>query len=517
MSNETQTNTTVSEKTPSQEQRGLRIWLKDFTAIRDRKVKDKSGNTINLDDDTIIEICKGIQNTINTDTHSIINYNGEDRDTPAIFRYWSNGEFAVDRYVGIIIDKNDNQIVIGSRFDQDAEKQYFLQYVFSKAFDENGKIFKNMNPTGRYETTWDLLILFMFIQRLKEAFRKGIFRKYRQFLYNDSNVKGQIDIARYIKLDIPENGKIAYRKREYTPDNYYNILFLRALNEMEKKNPQIVKHLLADNPEVKKTLTILKSSIPEWSTVNIQQVLKNTEQKITHSVYRNYEQLRVISRIILRRLGFNAFNPNKEKAMGILISMPTLWEKFLEKTVVSPAARRLECTYISQGQRSRNDRRDGILILNGKREIKPDFYLEDQKLVLDAKYKNNWKETIDDDARPWKEDQKWDNVREDVFQVMAYMLSLECKLGGVLFPYQYKNEDDRRKKQKDFYDSAENKLLSIFPYNAKKDAAEDRYFFRLPYLIPNYEDTDSGSYHDFARKMQESADKMTEVLESLAL
>ena len=494
MSTETQTN----EKAPS----GLRIRLKDFTEISADKIKDgmitvidKEGNdrSADIDIEEIIQICKGIQDS----SPSIIDLFGRDRkESLKLFGYNPAGGYSAQGYVGVLIDPNDNQIVIGSRFDRGEEKQYFLQYVFSKAFDENGKIFKDMNPTGRYETTWDLLIVFMFLQRLKEALRKGIFRKYRQFLYNDSSVKGQIDIARYIKLDIPENGRIAYRTREYTPDNYYNILFLRALSEMEKKHPQMVKNLLAGNPEVKKTLIILKSSIPEWNTVSIRTVLKNTEHKITHSVYRNYEQLRVISRIILRRLGFNVFDANREKAMGIVISMPTLWEKFLEKTVVSRFN-----GYQAQYKK---------YILNGKREIKPDFYLEFKgqrspiRLVLDAKYKNNWKETIDTDTG--NNDNTWYNIREDVFQIMAYMLSLKCNAGGVIFPYPCGSDRELTEKREDFYKELEK--LSVFPHPENPD----RYFFRLPYLIPDYRNSDF-SYRDFAEKMEKNAERMIEVLQ----
>ena len=263
MSNETQPNpadrtneaeSANTEPTPRKEPQGLRIWLKDFTKITESTtVKDRDGNVLSGKDiniDEIIDICKGIQKNITKGLSSIFILNEEipTDKPPVIFHYGDAEKYTADRYVGIIMDEHGNQIFIGSRFDRNEEQQWFLQYVFSQAFDATGKIIKKMNPIGKYETTWDWLIMFMFIQRLKEAFRKGIFRRYRQFLHNDFNVKGQIDIARYIKLDIPENGRIAYRTREYTPDNYYNILFLRALNEMEKRNPQLMRNLLANNP-----------------------------------------------------------------------------------------------------------------------------------------------------------------------------------------------------------------------------------------------------------------------------
>ena len=49
--------------------------------------------------------------------------------------------------------------------------------------------------------------------------RKGIFRQYRRFEYNNANIKGNIDIARHIKLNTPFTGKVAYSTREFTQDN----------------------------------------------------------------------------------------------------------------------------------------------------------------------------------------------------------------------------------------------------------------------------------------------------------
>ena len=73
----------------------------------------------------------------------------------------------------------------------------------------------NLEHSKDYDDSFDFLI-YMFISFFKRALRQGLFKQYKLIKHNDSNVKGTIDINRYIKNNIPFNGKISYNTREYS-------------------------------------------------------------------------------------------------------------------------------------------------------------------------------------------------------------------------------------------------------------------------------------------------------------
>lgn len=437
-----------------------------------------------------VNICINMQKSIWDGNHKIITLNGDDDNRrPTVFKYFQN-DYYTQGYVGVISD-GENKITIGSRFDS-GENQYFLQYVFAKAFDNSGKIFEDMKVSGKSEATWDLLLMIIFVNQLKKAMRRGVFRQYRQFSYNDSNVRGQIDIPRYIKYDVPANGKIAYNTREYTVNNYYNMLFLRAFDKMEKKYPSAVKKLISSEPEVKKVLSILRNDIPAWNTENIRQILSKTDRKIVHNVYRAYEPLRVTSRLILRNMGIDSYSDSRSGIVsGVLIDMTKLWETFLEKTLLSEI-----------GDDSLKAQ-EIFYILSGNREIKPDFYWENKKIVLDAKYRRAWGDTLSEDG--WKNDKVWKNdVRNDVFQVLAYIHSLRCMAGGVIFPYNDKTFDEI----KGVYDQKLGTYGMKLENKNRELLKNEPYFFRLPYIIPK----DSSNFSEFRQEMEKQEIDLKEKL-----
>ena len=114
----------------------------------------------------------------------------------------AGGKFKAGNIMGFFcID--DTPIAIHSRFDS-SKKQFFLHYMLQKVLGINILNFKNqMGP----DELWEFLI-YIFPYCLEQALRQGILRSYRQFEYNDSKIKGSVDVARHLKLNLPFNGKI---------------------------------------------------------------------------------------------------------------------------------------------------------------------------------------------------------------------------------------------------------------------------------------------------------------------
>ena len=114
-------------------------------------------------------------------------------------------------FVGV----NDTQVDIISRFAKTDGEDYFLHYMLQRVFAIN--LF-DIKHTTSSQPIFDFL-LYMFPYFLKKALRQGIYKKYRRFEYNDSNIRGPIDINRHIRENIPFRGTVAYSTREHTYDN----------------------------------------------------------------------------------------------------------------------------------------------------------------------------------------------------------------------------------------------------------------------------------------------------------
>ena len=349
-----------------------------------------------------------------------------------------------------------------SRFDD--EKSLFLMYVFEKAFDVKGKIYEDMKVKVSNESSFDLLLILRWFKTMSNALKKGIYRCYREFEHNDSTIKGRLDIPRHIKENMMlDNGKICYTTREFTADNSMNHLILRAFEHLQKRHGAIVRQLLKSSsfPECEKGLRLLQNELFDAQTFSDASLIKQNKKKIVHSVYRAYEPLRETCIMILRRYGMNNTRNRQAEASGLLISMPGLWERFLYNDILR------KVTGSAQPYRQ-----EVFSIIEGRRDIKPDFLLPDQepRIVLDAKYKASWGEAYKSNI-PFQ--------REDTYQVLSYMFVLNVKKGGVIFPLPPRAEAEIKteaeiKSFKIFNDKCGDFLLIPYHVSGEKDPREFR-------------------------------------------
>lgn len=480
---------------------GKHVKLKEYTKYTEADNKEHG-----ID---IFEICSAVQEELNSkETGNVVTINGEDLKDPSIFTIdKKNRTVKLHGYVGIIkanieIDDENNEdlekktrkdvtITIGSRFDS-GKDQFFLNYIFSKIMNFKGKIFEDMDPDVSPETNWDILFVIIFIKYFEEANKTGFYRKYRTFEYNDSKLKGKIDITRHINLNPLQNGKIAYSTREFTVDNSINHLILLASDLLEKKHNKVYKNIIKEKPDLRRAINELKVKIPNYRSIDPRSVLKDTSKTITHPYYHRYEGLRKISIMILRRLGYNIFQESGSAVAGVVIDMASLWEDFLKTAIFNDLE--LENYYEIKTQDER-----GILKSNDssesnfKRKIKPDFTVckkngenIEYKAVFDAKYRETWGMNV---FKNGDKDESWDSgVREDVFQVMAYMLALNCDIGGVIFPVNIESKDIKKNELQKY---------SISEY------CIDRSIYTMPYCIPKYYEEPKTSYDKFIAEMDE--------------
>ena len=300
-------------------------------------------------------------------------------------------------YFGI----RDTSVSIISRF-SNTEKQnmdYFLHYLLFKTLSIN--LFNLEHSISEEDSVFDFLIL-LFPGLLKQALTQGVYKEYRSFEKNDSNVKGRIDISRHFRNNIPFNGKIAYQSREISYDNSITELIRHTIEVI--KNTEFGRQILSADVETSDCIKEIVAATPAYSRSGRNSVIQANIKPSRHPYYTKYRPLQNLCLRILRHQKIR-YGKNSQKIYGVLFDMSWLWEEYLAQLIPE---------YIHP----QNRKGIGAIYLgkNGALERYPDFYQKKSGgIVLDAKYKNS----ID---------------RNDQHQVIAYMYRLQSKYGAFLMP-----------------------------------------------------------------------------------
>ena len=293
---------------------------------------------------------------------------------------------------------------IQSRFDRNEDNVYCPPYFLSTMLLQcQTGLNEELVPSNDKDFFFDLFLLYMFKERAKKCYQKGLYRTYRRFEKNDDRIKGAIDVSRHIRLNMGlNNGKIAYSYRENTIDNYLNHLILCAFEKMKKKYPSCVNMVYSDpnNCEFRRFVDELKANLG-FSQIDSRTIISKNQKTISHPYYIEYEDLRKISIRILRDEGLSIFDGDGEDSNGLLVYIPDLWELYLEKLLT-------DSNYIlyTQGLMKSGDKKDSpIRIFNYAsdstefvQKTYPDYVFADKGnayfMVLDAKFKPAWSATI---------------------------------------------------------------------------------------------------------------------------
>lgn len=373
------------------------------------KLKDNSKKSIN-------EINKNVLNSLKEISHKTIKHIAENdnllifpndlktskhiSENNTIFNIYDN-EIRTNNIMGFI-GYNDTQIKITSRFASD-DKDYFLHYMLQKVlcFD----IF-NLEHSTNKDYSFDFLI-YLFIHFFKKAIRQGIFKNYQKREYNDANVRGVIDINRHLIKNIPFNGKIAYRTREYSYDNNLTQLIRHTIEYINSKN----RGILNINEELKISILQMIEATSSYDKNKRQSIINKNLKKLNHPYFYEYEPLRKICIQILRHEQIK-YGKEKDKIYGILFDGAYLWEEYIY-TILKDL----------DFKHPKNEEKNGINLLDNRWEVYPDFYNDNKKIVLDTKYKRLNKDN---------DNEKID--RNDKHQIISYVYTLGAEIGGFIYP-----------------------------------------------------------------------------------
>ena len=306
------------------------------------------------------------------------------------------------------------RLTISSRF-SDESNDHFLHYLLHKVLHIN---LTSLDVALSREERLYQLLMYLFPKYLQAAIRKGLYKEYHRFSHNDSHVKGVIDVRKHLKKNLPFTGNIAYTTREFTYDNPLMQL-VRHTIEYIKNQKSIGQGVLDNLSTSRENVAEIVRVTPSYKLADRAKIIRvNQSKPIRHAYFHEYRKLQELCLMILNQekhgLGYQ-----DQKIHGILFDVAWLWEEYvhtlLPKDFIHPRNK---------------DKTDGISVFSSReRKVFPDFYQEELKIVLDAKYKK------------LELTEKGIN-REDLFQLISYSYILEAEKAGLVFPSKDKVVDN---------------------------------------------------------------------------
>lgn len=372
-----------------------------------------------------------------------------------------NDKLIFDNIIGFIGYENE-KLEIHSRFSSE-DNDYFLHYMLQKVLNIN---LLDLNTNISMEDLNYQLLIYLFPSYLNSAMRKGIFKEYFHFKYNDMSIKGAIDIHRHINKNIPFKGEIAYSTREFTKDNSLMQL-IRHTIEYIRGSTNNGRIILNSSEIIRQNISEVILHTPSYKIGNRRKIISdNKSTPVRHAYYIEYRVLQELCLMILtyRHHGIGGENENIH---GILFDVAWLWEEYINTLLSNKFIHPLN-----------KQKKFGIKIYDEtynhyNRIVFPDFYSKNEEIVVDAKYKK-----IDGNIN-----------REDLYQIMAYSYILKSKMAGVIYP----------EKNKGKYD----KIGKLAGFNAD--------IFKLSLQIPQ----ESSGYNEFVTEIERNEKDFKQQLFSL--
>ena len=311
------------------------------------------------------------------------------------------------------VGRNSSQLTISSRFATGDNKDYFLHYMLQKVFSIN---LLKFDQTPSTENIWDFL-LYLFPFYLKKAYSQGIYKDYIKEKYNDSNVKGTIDVKRHILKNTPFIGKIAYTSREHSYNNSLTQL-IRHTIEYIKTHP-FGSGVLTNDSEVRDIVSkFIFVTEKTFKNNSRQKIISANLKPVLHPYFTEYASLQKICLKILKHEKLT-FGNEKDKVYGLLFDGAWLWEEYLNTI--------LKDNFIHPENKTGKNRQ--YLFENNVQSIYPDFISKTEpKSVGDAKYIPL--------GRQQSYAENTEKATSIYYKTITYMYRFKSNHGFLLFPNQ---------------------------------------------------------------------------------
>ena len=262
------------------------------------------------------------------------------------------------------------------------------------------------------------IIYYMFIQNLEKAFLLGLPKAYKSIEHHEMKLKGKIDINKFIKYDIPFQGKISSVSREQKEIQEIIDVLYKAVKIIDKNNKAFLKNI----SHIKTHLKQYKSN-NYVSNETINRALKS--KALQNPIFAPYKKVLEYARFIINGNNIEEKNDGKQETFGFIINVAELFEIYVTKLL----QKEFSDWYIESPK---------IELYNTpqmfyQRKIIPDIVMIKDKdvIVFDTKYK---KMQMRD-----RYQNGGDVDRNDFFQINTYMSyyqnqNFNVKIGGLIYP-----------------------------------------------------------------------------------
>ena len=311
-----------------------------------------------------------------------------------------NGKYRTGNVMGFI-GYGKERLIIQSRFCNDKE-DYFLSYLLERVLNIPNIVSLDADTSSDKRLLNFLLLIFP--KYLENAIRKGLYKQYIHKKYNDTNIKGKIDIPRHLTKNTPFIGSIAYSQRLFSYDNMLMELIRHTIEFIKSKSYGSI--ILSD---IKEELKLIVNATQSYRTCDRQKIIEqNKKNPIRHAYFREYSALQRLCILILKSEKHD-IGSGIQNSYGILFDGAWLWEEYVNILLSS------------HFYHPKNKSKFGAqqLFSDGKGLIYPDFISKstDPRLIVDAKYK------------------PIENIRgRDYLQVLAYMYRFDASKGYYIYP-----------------------------------------------------------------------------------
>ena len=326
--------------------------------------------------------------------------NEDKLDENEVFHLENGGKKIVVGNVMGFVGIGSARLEIASRFENADGRDFFLHYLLGRVFSFS--LFDWQFGTSR-DPALDLLAL-VFPHFLKKALRQGLYKEYRTRERNDAVLRGALDAARHVQLNMPFAGKVACRTREHTADNALMRLVRHTIEHL--RGERAFDALAHFDDETAAAVRDVVAATPGYARRERERVVGKNLRPLRHPYFSEYEPLRELCLRILRRDALKYGNAD-DAIHGVLFDGAWLWEEYLATVLPKDFKHPKNKTGES-----------GISFFNGgQRRYYPDFH--NAACVLDAKYKD--KERVSEN-------------RLDLFQIISYLHVLDLRKGGFIVP-----------------------------------------------------------------------------------
>ena len=365
-----------------------------------------------------------------------------------------NGKYRTGNVMGFI-GYGKERLIIQSRFCNDKE-DYFLSYLLERVLNIPNIV--SLDADTSSDKRLLNFLLFIFPKYLENAIRKGLYKQYIHKKYNDTNIKGKIDIPRHITNNTQFIGIIDYIKRLFSYDNILMELKRHTIEFIKSKSYGSI--ILSD---IKEELKLIVNATQSYRTCDRQKIIEqNKKNPIRHAYFREYSALQRLCILILKSEKHD-IGSGIQNSYGILFDGAWLWEEYINILLSS------------HFYHPRNKSKFGAqqLFSDGKGLIYPDFISKSTapRLIVDAKYK------------------PIENIRgRDYLQVLAYMYRFDASKGYYIYP------------------DSEGQVPLVLnlnkgsTYENNVSARDDVNIIKVGFKIPNK----SADYDDFKMQIHES-------------